>query len=149
MASKAFTGGAALEARLAEIAQRIGKSGTLRVGFLEDASYPNGTPVATVAAIQEFGAPGAHIPPRPFFRTMIAAKKDEWGPALGALVKQHDYDGNAALTQMGQGIEGQLQQSIRDTNDPPLAPATVAAKGFDKPLVDTGHMLNSVDSDVQ
>ena len=49
---------------------------------------------------------------------------------------------------LGAGIEGQLRQSITDTNAPPLSPATIARKGFSKPLVDTGNMLNSVASEV-
>jgi hypothetical protein len=42
-----------------------------------------------------------------------------------------------------------LQQSIRDTNDPPLAQATIARKGFAKPLIDTSVMINSVDYEVE
>ena len=66
-----------------------------------------------------------------------------------------------ALKQVGEGIKGQLQQSIINTNDPPLAPATIAAKskggtsaaklGVDgpaKPLIDTGTMIKSVDWEI-
>ena len=48
------------------------------------------------------------------------------------------------MGRMGVLIRGQLQQSIRDTNDPPLAAATVRRKGFAKPLIETSMMLNSV-----
>jgi hypothetical protein len=30
-----------------------------------------------------------------------------------------------------------------------LKPATIRRKGFAKPLVDTGHMLNSIDHEVE
>lgn len=149
MAVKSFTGGKKLEAYLAKIAKQADKSATLRVGFLEGATYPDGTSVPMVAAIQEFGAPSKGIPPRPFFRGMIAEKKDTWGPAIGNLMKANQYDAEKTLGQAGAGIKGQLQQSIKDLTSPPLAPSTVAAKGFDKPLIDTGHMLNSVDYDVK
>lgn len=149
MAVKSFTGGAKLEAYLAKIAKQADKSATLRVGFLEGATYPDGTSVPMVAAIQEFGAPSKGIPPRPFFRRMIAEKKDTWGPAIGRLMKANEFDAEKTLGQAGMGIKGQLQQSIKDLTSPPLAPATVAAKGFEKPLIDTGHMLNSVDFDVK
>jgi hypothetical protein len=46
---------------------------------------------------------------------------------------------------MGENVKGQLQKSIRDMKDPPNAKSTVAQKGFDDPLVKSGHMLNSVD----
>lgn len=143
----ALSGGAKLEAKLREIAKRT-TGGTVRVGFLEGSTYPDGTSVPMVAAIQEFGAPKAGIPPRPFFRSMIAAKKGEWGEAVGKLLADNGYDAQKALGLAGQGIKGQLQRSINETNAPPLAQATIDAKGFDKPLVDTGHMWNSVDYEV-
>ena len=37
-----FSGGEALEKKLAELAERLGESKTLRVGFLEGATYPDG-----------------------------------------------------------------------------------------------------------
>lgn len=149
MNSGALSGGKAMEAYLQRIAARADKSATLRVGFLEGATYPDGTSVPMVAAIQEFGAPSKGIPPRPYFRNMIAAKKASWGPAIGDLLVSNGYDAEKTLGQAGMGVKGQLQQSIRDLTSPALAPATVAAKGFDKPLVDTGHLLNSVDFDVK
>lgn len=148
MASLSFKGGDALMARLKEIADKAGDGGTLRAGFLENATYPDGTPVALVAAVNEFGRPEQNQPPRSFFRTMIAEKQKGWPRALGALAKSNDYDIDKTLGQMGEGIKGQLQESIRQLDSPPLAPVTVARKGFDKPLVDTGHMMNSVDYEV-
>ena len=92
-------GGDKLENALRDVAARLGGKKTLRVGFLEDATYPAGKPkalraaykarkkagekgavggalygtsVAMVAAIQNYGAPRAGIPPRPFFNNMIA-----------------------------------------------------------------------------
>lgn len=139
-------GGKDFERRLADIAKRLAKPGVLKVGFLAGATYPDGTPVALVAAVQNFGAPSRGIPPRPFFSNMVATKQHEWGPALGELLKDHEPE--TALKMLGEGIVGQLRQSIADTNDPPLDPKTAARKGFDKPLVATGHMMNSADYQV-
>lgn len=141
-------GGERIRARLREIARNLDQPSKLRVGFLENATYPNGTLVGMIAAIQDFGAPRVNIPPRPFFRNMIADKKDEWPVAIAGLLKSSDYDVKYALEQTGQAISGQLRQSIVDTNTPPLKPQTIARKGFDKPLVDTGHMLNSIDYEI-
>lgn len=142
-------GGDKLQAALAKIAAGVSKPATLQVGFLEGATYPDGTSVPMVAAIQEFGAPNAGIPPRPFFRNMIAAKSPEWPKAVGDLLTANEYDATKALEMTGEGIKGQLQQSIVDTNSPTLAQSTIDAKGSAKPLVDTGHMLNSVDYTVK
>jgi hypothetical protein len=162
MAAIKFSGGERLEAKLREIADRVGKGGTLRVGFLEGATYPDekGTPVAHVAAIQEFGSVSTTtsedgstteqviIPPRPFFRTMIADKKAGWGEVLGKLAVGNDYDIDKTLKQMGEGIKQQLEDSIKAVTEPPLAESTIERKGFDKPLVDTGHMWQSIGAEV-
>jgi hypothetical protein len=102
-----------------------------------------------VAAVNEFGAPKAGIPPRPFFRGMIAAHKGEWPNAMAALLKENNYDAARVLQLTGEAIAGQLRQSIVDTNSPPNAPSTIARKGAAKPLVDTGHMLASIDYEVK
>jgi hypothetical protein len=141
-------GGEKVTALLQQIAHQVSQPYTLRVGFLEKATYPDGKPVAMIAMIQEFGAPKVGIPPRPYFRNMIAAKKDEWPSAVGDLLVDNDYDLRAALDLAGFAIAGQLRQSIQDLWHPPLAPSTVARKGFDKPLIDTGHLFNSVDHEV-
>ncbi len=144
-----LTGGDKLISRLNELAKSVTKSATLSVGFLEGATYPDGTSVPLVAAVQEFGAPARNIPPRPFFRNMIAQKAESWPDAVAALLETNDYDATQTLMQTGEGIKGQLQQSIKDTNSPPLAPATIAKKGFSKPLIDTGVMINSIDYKVE
>lgn len=144
-----FSGGSALEAKLAEIAERLGGGETLRVGFLEGATYPDGTAVPLVAAANEFGDPGMNRPPRPFFRRMIAAKSPEWGSDLSKVAMASGYDPKAFLPLMGERIKAQLQESIRELTDPALAQSTIDRKGFDKPLIDTGHMLNSVDYDIK
>lgn len=185
-----FSGGEALQAYLEELAGNLAKGDALRVGFLEGATYPDGTPVATVAAVQEFGGSiavpertqelefkqakngevknrfvkrgkgnfvqtvtiPAHIitiPMRSYFRTMLAKESPAWGGNIADTLKATGYDGNKTLSLMGEKIKGQLQESIRNTDSPPNAPSTVAKKGFNQPLVDSAHMLNSVDFEVK
>lgn len=133
-------------AKLAEIAERMGE-GQVNVGFMEGATYPDGTPVAAVAYWNEFGGPNR--PPRPFFRKMIAAESPSWAGKMSKLVKSQKYDSHAVLALMGEDIKGALQQSINDFSSPPLADSTIEAKGFAKPLIDTAHMLNSVAYEVK
>jgi hypothetical protein len=148
MAVIGLSGGAALEAKLREIAERTSTSGELRCGFLEGSTYPDGTSTPLVAATQEFGSPSHNIPSRPFFRTMIKQESPHWGEDIGKLLTASNYDVAHALGSMGMEIKNELQDSIKALMDPPLAPATVARKGFDKPLVDTGHMWQSIDYEV-
>lgn len=144
-----ITGGDKLRDRLAELSRQVSKPALLRVGFLESATpYQDGTSTPLVAAIQEFGAPSRGIPPRPFFRNMVAAKRGEWPDAIAQLLQANNYDATVTMNIVGQAIAGQLRQSIHDTNAPPLVPSTIARKGFAKPLIDTGHMYNSVNHEV-
>lgn len=179
MATITLSGGEKLERRLAALSQSIAKGGTLRVGFLEDDTYPNGgPPVAMVAAMQNFGAPGAGIPPRPFFNKFIDDNKDEWGAQLARLLQGSNFDVEKSLNIMGIGMVGQLQTAILETNEPPLSDVTLLLRdrfptgdyeasdvwqafadiaagevpnvsaGSAKPLVWSGHMYNSVNYEV-
>ncbi len=139
-----LNGGGKIEGFLAGLARKLGQGEVVSVGFLEGSTYPDGTPTAMVAAIQNFGAPARNIPPRPFFSNMITNCSPAWGDELGKVLRSANYDSRLALGRMGERIAGQLRQSIKDTNEPALSPITVARKGFAKPLIDTGHMWNSV-----
>lgn len=144
-----ISGGDKLRKHLMELAVKLQKPATLNVGFLEGATYPDGTSVAAVASFNEYGVPSKNQPPRPYFRGMISKKSGNWGKNIGTLLKSSHYDAQRALSLMGEEISGQLRESIQDLSDPALAPSTVKAKGFDKPLVDTGHMMNSVEFEVK
>lgn len=191
MAVIGMSGGDALRKRLDDIKAKLGAGEVLRLGFLEGSTYPDGTPTAQIAAIQEFGATikvEAHqttifrkvdksgefmkngrfvrqnlsnfatthnvpehtvtIPARPYFRHMIEAKSPGWGVAMAKNLKATDYDAAQTLKRMGEGIKGQLQQSIRDFDEVPLARSTIARKGNDKQLIETGHMVSSADYEV-
>lgn len=169
-------GGEALEAHLKKLAERVRGSGTLRVGFLEGATYPDGTSVATIAALENYGAPAAGIPARPFFSNMVRDKSPGWGAALARLLEQTDWNADEALALMGEGIAGQLREVIVAGGFAPNSPVTNLLKQrfptgdditFDdiqkaradiaagetapagKPLVWSGHLLASIDSEVE
>ncbi len=145
MAGITLTGGDKLAAHLKKLAKNISDAKQLGVGFLEGSTYPdeNHTPTAMVAAMQEWGT--ARIPSRPFFRDMIKGNSWRWGPNVATALRIKDYDATQALTLMGMEIKEELQDSIRSGNYAPLAESTVARKGFSQPLIDTSHMINSVD----
>lgn len=141
--------GSRYQRRLEEILRKIKSVKKVRVGFLENAKYPDGTSVALIAAIQDFGAPSRNIPPRPFFRNMVKDKSPEWPKAIETLLKANNYDARKTLDQTGQAIVGQLKDSIINGAWVANAPSTVKQKGFNKPLIDTSHLLNSVDYEVK
>lgn len=137
-----------------------GKTG--RVGWFETAKYPDGTPVATVAAIQEFGAPTKNIPPRSFMRTTMREKRDAWRE-LAASGARAIANGNATIGIVMEGIglqaQGDIAKKISEITSPPLKPATVKARmskmadgkttgNLTKPLIDTGLMFATIHHDV-
>lgn len=137
----AVVGGAAMQSYLAGIVKKIEDAGLLRVGFLENSQYDDGTKVAEVAAKNEYGAIG--VPMRPFFRTMVKQKKASWSTNVANVLAVNNYDIDKTFNLVGEKIVGQLRDSIQGWTTPPNSPDTIARKGFNKPLIDTAHMLNS------
>lgn len=135
-----LSGGDKLARKLAEIAKNMAP-GKLDVGFMSGATYPDGTPVAQVAFWNEFGT--SRSPSRPFFRTMIAKESAGWPELLGKAAVSTGYNARQTLSLIGEKINDDLKSSIVGWQDPPNAPSTIAKKGFNKPLVDTGDMLRS------
>lgn len=171
----AVSGGDGLSRKLVEIGNALSKAREVHVGFLEGATYPDGTPVAMVAAINNFGAPEAGIPARPFFTDMIAKNSPDWGDIFSNVLKAANYDAQKALALMGDGMAGQLREAIVDMDGPANSPVTDLLKErfptrdgmtfadvmqarhdvaagetapAGKPLVWSGTMLNSVDREV-
>ena len=140
------------------------ESKEIRVGFFETAKYPDGTPIAYVAAIQEFGY--GPIPPRPFMRPAELQNQNKWQRGIAAGVKAALNGAitiHAALDQVGKVAAGDVSKAIKAVATPPLEKATVDArkrrlskksakkanpKTISKPLVDTGEMLQAVASAV-
>ncbi len=149
MARKILEGGENLTKALGALADRIKRGGEVNVGFLEGATNTEGVSIPMYAAVNEFGAPSRGQPPRPFFRNMIAAKSAEWPKEVADALKAFDYDVPKTLDFLGQSVQGDLRQSIIDLVDPPLAPSTIKRKGFDKPLINKGDMLNAVNYEVK
>lgn len=169
------SGGERTIAAIKAFVDKLGKADEVRVGFLEGATYPDGTPVATIAALNNFGAPGAGIPPRPFFSNMIADKAPGWGAQFAGVLKACDNEADAALELMGEGMAGQLREAIVQTTGPANSPVTDLLKQrfpmggqtfadvqearrdvaagetapAGKPLVWTGLLLGSVDKEVR
>lgn len=119
----------------------------LKVGFLEGSTYDGVIPVPMVAATNEFGNPANNQPPRPFFRNAIANHESEWQEETAKLI-ENGGEVREVLSLLGEIIADDIKESIRTLDSPPLSPVTIARKGFDKPLIDTSNMLNSVSYEV-
>jgi hypothetical protein len=125
----------------------------VQVGFLDaskqhdEATKTAGKPVTVVevALANEFGTDRA--PERPFMRTSakeLAPKMRELGAKLLAAVIAGRMTVDQALDRLGLTAQTAIKKTIDDWEIPPNAPATIAKKGANNPLVDTGQMRNSV-----
>ncbi|WP_314878539.1 hypothetical protein [Haemophilus parahaemolyticus] len=153
---------ATLRQKIAEM--KSTKSKAARIGIIEQQHYDDGTPVAYVAAIHEYGSPTNHIPPRPFFRPTIAEKQDNWKNVVRRLLKQ-GKSVEEVLALLGQRAASDVFQTLSELTTPPLALSTKIArnrkahKGKNgrkrkpkavsiKPLIDTKRLSSSIASDV-
>lgn len=140
----------ALEQALAQLDKIVGK-----VGWFSSSVYPDGTPVAYVASIQEYGYAPHNLPPRLGMRITVAEKQKEWSQVVSYGAKQV-IDGSMSATDMmelvGAKAEGDLRKHISKVTEPPLAESTLRARAARlhvshltstgaKPLNDTGYMI--------
>ena len=120
----ALKGGDKLAKRLAAMGKALNSAKKVQAGFPKGGTYPDGTSVPMVAAIQEFGAPKVGIPPRPFMRTTFAAENQKWAGNLAALIAERNYDARSALTAVGEVMQGDIKEGIASVSSPPLSPVT-------------------------
>lgn len=121
-----------------------------KVGWFESAHYPDGTAVAYVATIHEFGTD--HIPARPFMRPAVQDNGPEWMKLLADGAKAAANGGISArdvLEMVTLKAAGDVAKKIEAVTSPALSPITIKRKGKSKPLIDTGQMFQSVTGKVE
>lgn len=116
-------------------AVRRGKGGSIR---------NTDQPLAVIAAIHEFGLD--NMPRRSFLRSAY----DENLPMIDKMIQRvangavFGLGTNAALNQLGNVVQGMVQRKIVDGPFVPNSPATIKRKKSSKPLIDTGHLRQSI-----
>lgn len=118
------------------------------VGIPGNDQQPTGESTAGIARVHEFGSPKKNIPERSFLRAGIRAANEE----LIALSKRDmkkvvrgKMTMTMAMNRLGVMAVGQVQKYIgQSENFAPLSARTIAEKGSDKPLIDTGNMRQSI-----
>lgn len=138
--------------RLDAIARELANK-TLKVGFIDGATYPTGESVAQVAFNNEYGVPEKRQPPRPFFRNAISDHQDEWKDAIGRGIAA-GYPVAQVLEQVGALAASDVYTSITQLMDPPISMRTIRERQergnmSTKPLIDTKVMINSISYEVR
>ncbi|HEC1649045.1 TPA: hypothetical protein R1156_000953 [Yersinia enterocolitica] len=144
--------------KITEFLEQVSKSmesKQVKVGFVDGSTYPDGTSVAMVAAINEYGNPSNNQPPRPFFRNAISEKSGDWAETVSKGIRA-GIDTTQVLEVVGAQIKGDIQESIATLMEPKLSDVTlhvrktrkVLPNQSDKPLVDTKVMIGDVNYEV-
>ena len=127
------------------------KAGVIGTGATENRHSGGGTGATNVliAAVHEFGSPEHGIPERAPIRTSFEAHRGEYLEMLRSVVKSvYQLKGGLepGLGRIGAKMAADIKRGITSGPGlpPPLAPETVARKGSDRPLVDTGQYVNSI-----
>ncbi len=116
-------------------AVRRGKGGSIR---------NTDQPLAVIAAIHEFGL--GDMPQRSFLRSAY----DENLPMIDKMIQRvangavFGLGTNAALNQLGNVVQGMVQRKIVNGPFVPNSPATIKRKKSSRPLIDTGHLRQSI-----
>lgn len=132
------------------------KDAIVKVGVLNDAARENGFGAAQLAAVHEFGSASRNIPKRSFLLKTMTNYKKEFEAEIKANFKKISEslvkNGPAQfLEKVGAKWVGYVQETF-DREGPgwkKLKPATIAAKGSDKILQDTGAMKRSITHEVE
>jgi len=133
-----------------------------KAGWFESSKTANGTPMAYIAAIQNYGYAAGGIPPRPIMEPTIRRNQAAWTNAAkqGSLAV---LNGKATMqdvfTQLSGNAAGEIQKTISSIYSPALKEATIKSrvrraaqgksKGTIKPLIDTGAMFDAVTFNVE
>ena len=137
---------------LKQMRDRIGGDTDILVGVPKDAQpYPeDGTSTAMVAAVHEFGS--GSIPERSFLRSTFDEQQKKYIKMASKLFKKA-VDGKITAEQIADliGLEAaaDVVDKINAIQTPPNSDATILRKGSSNPLVDTGHLKQSIRHEVR
>lgn len=129
----------------------------IRAGVLPSAgTEANGIPIAQVAKWNEYGTPATakrpwSVPARPFMSIACDENKGwkkESNEAIGNILGGAEVI--SELNMVGMQMQEDIQSVFGDRSKlRPNAPSTIAKKGFDAPLIETGKLEESIDFEVK
>ena len=151
-----------------ELGKLTGMNIGFKVGILDGATYENGTSVAYVAYLNEYGYPvKGHNPPRPFMGRTIELNGKKWMAIIkhnlkgkrfsrDAALKAYNAAGQVARTDMMNTIKewpdsdprGNKESTIKRKEKRGRSGKNLEAIDPNKALMDTSHMLKSINFEV-
>ena len=126
------------------------------VGVHEDAGDSEGTPLAVIAAVHEYGAEIKNgfgkgirivIPERSFLRSFVdenSGNLENFKQKIVGMIIDGKSTPGQALSLLGEYAVSGVKKKMRNGPFTPLRPATIRRKGSSKPLIDTGQLIGSI-----
>lgn len=139
---------------LTHLINELGKK-QIKVGFFSHSKYPDGTPIAAVARVQVLGSAKNNIPARDFMRPPMEQGAPNYQKGVAKAFRdaaQGKASLETGLNAVGEVAAGDVKQGLASLRKPALKEATIKARArrhhagiaSDKPLVDTGQMLQAI-----
>jgi phage gpG-like protein len=103
--------------------------------------------VVKIAAVHEFGAPNRNIPERSFIRATYdenLTKLQQIQEVELSKILLGQSKVRESLARMGEWLAAKMKNKIRQHIPPPLSSKTIAAKGSNVPLIDSGQLIQSI-----
>jgi hypothetical protein len=127
------------------------KNHVIYVGFLSE-KIIDGVNVQVISIWNEYGT--IYIPSRPFFRTATQTRKaqreiEEYIEKQIQLILELKKTGKQVMDSIGLYVVGRIQLSIKKGKWQRNAESTIARKGKNNPLIDTGTMISSVSYEIR
>lgn len=143
-----ITGGDRIVQRIRELRDRLTKQNGVLVGVPKGAgNYEDGTKMAVIAAVQEYGSADGRIPERSFLRVPLSAEQRRFAATFRHSVPDVVHGrltSKQMLDRVGNQAVGVVQDAISAGIDPPNAPSTVKRKGSSTPLIDTRALVQHI-----
>jgi len=86
---------------------------------------------------------GLGVPKRPFMSIAFASNVDKYKKIMAKMLKSGE-DTEKVIDTLGVVGQGDVQRAIAELRSPQNAQSTINDKGSSNPLIDTGHMRQSV-----
>ena len=132
---------------LEKIATNMGGPNSVRIGLPKGTNnYPDGTSTIMVGTVHEFGSPSRGIPQRSYLRSTLVEGKRQYKRTLKNLAGKI-VDGKITKTEALNLLGLHVQTDVRDKITDLTTPALKSRDG--NPLVDTGHLRQSITFEVE
>ena len=129
------------------VSKYLGKS-NIEVGILRNApAYPDGTSVVKVANYLEHGGDGGNPPAYHWLRRSMGKDADFYKKQIIQVLKKVNSARESMMHALGRKAVDKIQTHI-EKNDIGMksnAPSTQRRKGGNSPMIDTQHLIRSID----